>query len=114
MSPTTTQQRVDYRAAFPGSGMPNEQPILLSKCAGPNGVFNEIAADLQYPVVHELGQRFPPETGQNGDLNPSCAQQISGMRRISAAASQRREVPQPIQVLSWRAGFMCHAEKLKF
>jgi hypothetical protein len=28
-------------------------------------------------------------------------------------AYQRREVPQPIQVLSWRAGFMCHAEKLK-
>jgi hypothetical protein len=35
------------------------------------------------------------------------------MRRISAAAFQRREVPQPIQVLSWRAGFMFHAEKLK-
>jgi hypothetical protein len=47
-------------------------------------------------------------------LNPSCAQQTRGMRRISAAASQRREVPQPIQVLLWRGGFMCHAEKLKF
>jgi hypothetical protein len=52
--------------------------------------------------------------GQTGDWNPICARQRSGMRRISAAASQRREVPQPIQVLSWRAGFMCHAEKLKF
>jgi hypothetical protein len=39
-------------------------------------------------------------TEKTVDWNPSYAHQTSGMRRISAAAAQRREVPQPIQVLS--------------
>ena len=34
------------------------------------------------------------------DWNPIRARQTSGMRRISAAASQRREVSQPIHGLS--------------
>ena len=31
MPPTTAQQRINHRAAFPGFRMPNEQPVFLSK-----------------------------------------------------------------------------------
>jgi hypothetical protein len=33
--------------------MSNEQPVLFSKGTGPNGVFDEVAVDLQHAVAHE-------------------------------------------------------------
>jgi hypothetical protein len=40
--------------------MPNEQPILLSQCAGPNRILNDVVIYFQNAVVHEPGQGFPP------------------------------------------------------
>ncbi len=42
MPPAATQQGINHRAAFAGFGMPNEQPILLSRCAGLNRILNSI------------------------------------------------------------------------
>jgi len=64
MPPATAQQGVNHRAAFPGFGMPNELPILLSKCAGPNGVLDNdgytgrafaAAAGSRFAARHFLG-----------------------------------------------------------
>lgn len=59
LPPATAQQGVDHGAAFSGSRMSNEQPVLFSKGTGPNGVLDGIAVDFQHAVVHESRERFP-------------------------------------------------------
>jgi hypothetical protein len=36
----TSRQRVNHGAAFPGPGMPDEQPVFLSKSAGVDRIFS--------------------------------------------------------------------------
>jgi len=50
MPPTTAEQGVNYRAAFPDFRMPNEQPVPFSDGAGPNQIFHEIGVNFQHAV----------------------------------------------------------------
>ena len=56
----TAQQRVNHGAAFASFGMPNEQPVLFSKGAGSNRIFNQVVINLQSAVGDELRQSRPP------------------------------------------------------
>src|ERR1017187_7822602 len=57
--PTTAQQGVDHRAAFPSLRMSNKQPVFLSKGTRPNGILDQVVVNLQTPVVHKPRQRLP-------------------------------------------------------
>ncbi len=86
MPPTTAQQGVDHRATFASFGMPNEQPIFLSKCAGPNRILNEVVIYFQTTVVHEPGQCFPPFSRRSQLPAPTTLAEVNVFLRTNSIA----------------------------
>jgi hypothetical protein len=46
---------VNDGATFAGIGMAHEEPVLLTECRGPDGVFNQIIVDLHAAVSQKDG-----------------------------------------------------------
>ena len=54
IDPTTAaafDDGVEDGAAFPGLGLPDEQPVLLAEGGGADGVFDQVLVDLDASVI---------------------------------------------------------------
>ena len=59
MAAAALNDRVDYRTAFSGLGVSEEQPVLFSEGGWPDGVFDQVVVDFNQWVPEINLQRLP-------------------------------------------------------
>ena len=59
VTPARYDDRVEDGGALTGTGIPDEQPVLLANRQGPDGVFHQISVELGFAVVDVRGQSAP-------------------------------------------------------
>ena len=76
-SAATFDEGINNRAAFAGSGIAHEQPVLLAAGGGPDGIFHQVVVNLHPAVIQINGQRGPLAQGIIHSLPQQTLRQVS-------------------------------------
>ena len=77
MAAATLDNGVEDGAALAGIGIAQEQPVLLSDCSRPNGVFQEVVVDLDSAIFEIDTKQLPVGKRVIDGLAKSAARQIA-------------------------------------